>query len=644
MTDTIVPTGAIVPPGRQAKPQDVIIPEGEISPPTWGDTAIDAAKSVGAGALRGAAALADLPGDISQLVSAGSKKLTGYGTPTIDFGAREAMADLTGGFSERKPQTTTGRYAGTIGEFVPGAIATALTGGGSLGANILRGAVAPAIGSELAGSLAAGSDSQWAEPAARIAGAILGGMSGNVIEGGLRRAISPSGGANPADLAKSEYLKSKGIPVSASQETQSGVVRGIEANNPAMQAMTAASPDSPQLQALTTAALKMAGLTDDVVARVQARPNFTGNPRLANPEVMDELNSTIGRRFDDALRGATVQPSQGLYTTMRAALSEINPPNMPPGTANRAVPTPLLRLFGEWNTAIRAGGPMDAQRLQSLRSQLGDYLSSGDPAVVSAARSVRDAIDEAIENGVAAMGQPDRMRALLEAREQYRNYLAIEKAIKVNTDFGVNGVVRPQELAAAAAQTQGKRAATTGRGTEINRLAQSGVDVLKPVGNMTRTIGGSLLPIGEIVGGGLSGFGIMQGGNMLNLPPSLSIGSAALVAGAGGIDAARRVARQALENRAASPIVQSYLRNQLLNSTTGTDALSTGIRGAASGALSSRQERKAGGRVSSHEADADQLVRAAERAKKGWSAQTEPLLNHSDEHIVHALDVANRSI
>lgn len=53
---------------------------------------------------------------------------------------------------------------------------------------------------------------------------------------------------------------------------------------------------------------------------------------------------------------------------------------------------------------------------------------------------------------------------------------------------------------------------------------------------------------------------------------------------------------------------------------------------------------KRGGRVSKHEADADQLVRAAERAKKGWSAQTEPLLNQSDDAVAHALEVANRSI
>ena len=57
-----------------------------------------------------------------------------------------------------------------------------------------------------------------------------------------------------------------------------------------------------------------------------------------------------------------------------------------------------------------------------------------------------------------------------------------------------------------------------------------------------------------------------------------------------------------------------------------------------------RQGRKSGGRVSSHDADADQLVKAAERAKKGWSAETEPLLNESDDAVAHALEVANRSI
>jgi hypothetical protein len=55
--------------------------------------------------------------------------------------------------------------------------------------------------------------------------------------------------------------------------------------------------------------------------------------------------------------------------------------------------------------------------------------------------------------------------------------------------------------------------------------------------------------------------------------------------------------------------------------------------------------RKSGGRVGvNHDSLADQLVGAAERAKKGISKGTEQLLDLPDDHIAHALEVANRSI
>lgn len=57
-----------------------------------------------------------------------------------------------------------------------------------------------------------------------------------------------------------------------------------------------------------------------------------------------------------------------------------------------------------------------------------------------------------------------------------------------------------------------------------------------------------------------------------------------------------------------------------------------------------RPERKSGGRVGSHEAEADRLVMAAERAKRGLSAHTEGLLNTSDDAVASALEIANRSI
>jgi hypothetical protein len=58
-----------------------------------------------------------------------------------------------------------------------------------------------------------------------------------------------------------------------------------------------------------------------------------------------------------------------------------------------------------------------------------------------------------------------------------------------------------------------------------------------------------------------------------------------------------------------------------------------------------RTGRKTGGRVGfNHDSMADQLVGAAERAKKGISKGTEQLLSMPDDHVAHALEVANRSI
>jgi hypothetical protein len=60
------------------------------------------------------------------------------------------------------------------------------------------------------------------------------------------------------------------------------------------------------------------------------------------------------------------------------------------------------------------------------------------------------------------------------------------------------------------------------------------------------------------------------------------------------------------------------------------------------------QQRKLGGRTGyatggsiNHEASADKLVSAAERAHKGWQAETKPLLGASDNTIARALEIAN---
>ena len=77
-----------------------------------------------------------------------------------------AVEQGTGPFYE--PQRLPGKIVQTAGTFAP----MALTGGGGVTANLLKGAVAPAAGSELAGDKFQGT---WLETPARIAGALLGG-------------------------------------------------------------------------------------------------------------------------------------------------------------------------------------------------------------------------------------------------------------------------------------------------------------------------------------------------------------------------------------------------------------------------------------------------------------------------------------
>lgn len=175
-------------------------------------TAGDMAKSFGAGVGKGAIGIAGLGGDIESLITkyvplpsdetindavSGlgadpngvigrmARSALGSGGPQLPTTAeiQSAVEDnVTGKFYE--PQTTAGKYAGTVGEFVPGLLTGGTEGlvqGGvkALGKRALLDVVAPAVGSEAAGQLTEGS---VAEPYARVLGAVLGGGAGKVGE------------------------------------------------------------------------------------------------------------------------------------------------------------------------------------------------------------------------------------------------------------------------------------------------------------------------------------------------------------------------------------------------------------------------------------------------------------------------------
>lgn len=158
----------------------------------------DVVQSAGAGIIRGAAGLPDLPQTVLGLTEAG----IGYLTDKVAKGARalagkapltedeavtarasvksavpspselpmpgqtaiSALEAATGKLYE--PQTTPGKFARTVAEFVPGA--------GKSVATAARNALLPAVTSETAGQLTEGNA---AEPVARLVGGVAGGAA-----------------------------------------------------------------------------------------------------------------------------------------------------------------------------------------------------------------------------------------------------------------------------------------------------------------------------------------------------------------------------------------------------------------------------------------------------------------------------------
>jgi len=605
-------------------------------------TATDMAKSFGSGAVRGSTALVDLPGDIAKGGIGLVERATGYDVP--EWAERGMMAMIPGGMGravsgesttetlkrelpsvmDYKPKTTPGRYAGTVGEFFPGAAAAAITGGGSLlpilGRTALQSAV-PGVASEYLGTKASElyPSSTWAEPAARFAGSILGGIGANKLEGGIRGMISPGGGADPTILSAAKELRERGVPVTAGQATRSPSIINAEADTAAAQAIAGAAPNSEQARAFTSATMRYLGSAEE----------------LATPEAMKAAKASIVEQMKNSLDGVDVPPSLPLFEKVADAATYYA--DQTPSLQK----VPLIRNIID---RINKGDVIPGSQLASWRSNLGELLYHPNNGVSGTAFMLREAIDEAIENSMRAMGQSERIDLWRDARTMYRNYLAAEDAIKLNKEAGLLGVILPKDLISSLAK-QDRSGIISGTRGDIGDFARSAATVMKPLpatGNRNM-IDAAVRRVGPLAAAGGAGFGAMQLAQMGGFGP-LATG---LLTGAAIAKPMYEGAKDAILSASMNPTVQRYLENQLVNPSTGVSGMGAAMRAGAAGypSYEDRTPRKSGGRVGSdHSAAADQLVRAAERAKKELGRSTEPLLSQSDDTVAHALEVANRSI
>lgn len=506
------------------------------------DTATDVGKGAVSGLAQGAINTAGLGGDIRSALASGTGALVNkfggsgetattaadtllrglpimgslFSGPTSQR-TKEMVAPVTGDLY--KPETTAGKYARTIGEFLPGA---ALPGG--IFRRAIGNVVAPAVGSEAAGQATEGTA---AEPYARLAGAIGGGLAPSAFS----RLVTPLP-ASAERAASVNTLRNEGVTdITAGQATGR---KGLQYFESERGGRAAANSQINQAEQYTAAILRRAGETAN----------------RATPEVIEGAFTRIGQQFDnlgarnniqiDRRFGNDIATLQGEYTRFANPLQK------------QTVHDAVNDIVG---VVQRNNGVIPGAEYNAMRSRIGAVMRgarrSGDNQVADAYSDMIQALDDGMERSVRAAGNPGDVAAWREARNQYRNLLVVERASLGAGEAAAEGLISPAKLRQAMTAVHGKRSAATGR-SDFSDLSRAGNNVMTPLpqsGTAPRLSAQNLGVAGASTGLGAALGGFLTGGN----PIGIAIG------GAGGA-----MLPPTLGRLSTSAVGRGYLGNQLL--------------------------------------------------------------------------------
>ena len=497
-------------------------------------TTADVVKSAGAGLVRGGIGLAALPGTIESL---GRKGLNMAGAGVSEDTALPTYGDIaprvesvTGKLYE--PQTTAGKYARTVGEFAPGALFP-----GGLAQKVIGNVLAPALGSETAGQMTEGTS---IEPYARIAG----GVAGAFAPGAAARAVSPvrGGGAERAKMVRT--LEAEGVTaLTAGQKTGSKPLRWAESTigDMPLTGGRAASMMEQQSEQFTRAALKRAGI----------------NAERATPEVIDQAFTRIGRDFDTIAANAKVPGSSKLFRDTSRIVDDYN------AVTPEAMRSPIVQqLFDDISKAVTPFGKtprggLTGPEYVSWRSQI-DRAARGaanNPQLAEVLRGLRNTLDDAVERGLP-QNMTDKWR---QARREYRNIIAIEKAATGAGEAAAEGLISPSALRNAVKTEHGRRNYARGKG-DLAGLARAGEAVMKPLPQSGTAPRAAFQNMMQIVGAGV-------GGGSAGLPGAVAGAAAPAMAG----------------RMIMSPLAQRYLSNQTASPVRNALVGMSSLRGATPG-------------------------------------------------------------
>ena len=427
-------------------------------------TAADVVKSAGVGLGKGVIGLGGMIGDLSDLGAKGLETATNFVSDKLGIDRYQRpeapsilnniptsasltknVESVTGKFYE--PKTTAGKYAETVGEFLPAAAA----GPGRMGTKLLSGATG-GLGSEAAGQFTEGTA---AEPYARVAGALAGGVAPMAAG----RAVTPLPSSAPRQRLV-DILADEGVTsLTAGQRTGNNALRYAESilgDGPGAGGATSRIQREGQEQ-FTRAAMRRAGEgLDD-----------------ATPETLAANNQRLGNEFQTLAGRNTMTPDNQFITDVTAAVRQYR--NVP----NSQQAQMIQGYIDDIVPYINAGGMPGAeyQAMRSRMSRQANRLRQSDPDLSEALRGFRNALDDAMGRSIS----PADREAWQTARREYGAQKTIEKTASRAGEATAEGQLVPANLRnTVAAENRGAYARGEG---QFSELARAGSGVMAPMPN-----------------------------------------------------------------------------------------------------------------------------------------------------------------
>lgn len=365
----------------------------------------------------------------------------------------EAVRGAVGDIYDYRGQTLPARILGNVGEFMGGAAAIPVGGGLAtrIGSSII-----PGLLSGTAGEIAAGTPY---ETAARIGGAVAFPLAQAGAAPFLRRAaIGPAEEVmarvpGSTRQQSADLLEEAGVTVKPGQRLGAPTLQAYEGS---------VAPSLSQNVQLTRAALKNAGIADDV---------------LATPNVLDDTHRRLGAIFDEADAAVTLAPSNSEAAKMSMALNEA----AADAKIGDIVPS-LQEIVDRFVDASGRGLKMSADDVGRLRTDLNRklrlYAAQNDQINFNLAYNIKETLDDMVQRQIKATN-PSLAGELDRARSQYRALLTIERAVNRSGADAANGIITPSALNSALRVREGG-AYLRGIGTDLADLGKASAQVLSP--------------------------------------------------------------------------------------------------------------------------------------------------------------------